>query len=325
METIPAFSSQRIWSAAAHNAFTDLVWFEHAWWCVFREASDHVSDDGQIRLLRSKNGQTWFSEQVFSLAGDLRDPCFVVSPQGQLLVLAALRGSRKQQGYSHQVYAWVLDKNTGWDSAQTVGERDLWLWRVAIHQQEGLGIAYKVGGDYHTRLYRTNDGLTYTPLLERLRGNDIRDEYSNESGLCFDATGTAWCLLRRDPENALLGSAVAPYTQWHWRDTEVRVGGPVLTCLNDQRLLSVVRLYGYTDNKITSARTSLAWLDKTTGHLTECGLLPSGGDTSYAGLVVRENIAYVSYYSSHEEKSAIYFATVPLSVLKQSFSGSELK
>ncbi|MFO7775441.1 MAG: hypothetical protein R6W89_06545 [Candidatus Hydrogenedentota bacterium] len=36
--------------------------------------------------------------------------------------------------------------------------------------------------------------------------------------------------------------------------------------------------------------------------------LPSGGDTSYAGLVEYEDEIWMSYYSSHEEKSAIYLA-----------------
>lgn len=94
-----------------------------------------------------------------------------------------------------------------------------------------------------------------------------------------------------------------------------------MACLNDGRLLSVVRLYGYTDGELTSARTSFAWVNRTTGKLTECGTLPSAGDNSYAGLVVRNGTAYVSYYSSHthgangQAKPAIYFAAVPLNEL----------
>ena len=38
--------------------------------------------------------------------------------------------------------------------------------------------------------------------------------------------------------------------------------------------------------------------------------LPSGGDTSYAGMVWHEGLLWVSYYSSHEGKSAIYLAKV---------------
>ncbi|MEZ6075415.1 MAG: hypothetical protein R3C56_07005 [Pirellulaceae bacterium] len=34
---------QRIWDAAHHNAFTDLIRFHDQWYCVFREGSSHVS------------------------------------------------------------------------------------------------------------------------------------------------------------------------------------------------------------------------------------------------------------------------------------------
>jgi hypothetical protein len=38
--------------------------------------------------------------------------------------------------------------------------------------------------------------------------------------------------------------------------------------------------------------------------------LPSGGDTSYPGLVWHDNLLWVSYYSSHEGKTNIYLAKV---------------
>jgi hypothetical protein len=40
--------------------------------------------------------------------------------------------------------------------------------------------------------------------------------------------------------------------------------------------------------------------------------LPSGGDTSYPGLVYHKGIVYISYYSTHEGKTAIYFAKFKL-------------
>jgi hypothetical protein len=46
------------------------------------------------------------------------------------------------------------------------------------------------------------------------------------------------------------------------------------------------------------------------GKLQEALKLPSGGDTSYAGLVWHAVLLWVSYYSSHEGKSAIYLARV---------------
>jgi hypothetical protein len=60
------------------------------------------------------------------------------------------------------------------------------------------------------------------------------------------------------------------------------------------------------------ARTSLSWIDPTAGTMTECLELPSGGDTSYAGLVFQGGLLWISYYSSHEGKTCIYLAKVML-------------
>ena len=78
--------------------------------------------------------------------------------------------------------------------------------------------------------------------------------------------------------------------------------------LPDGQLLAAVRLYGGEDGR--TARTSLCWINWETGKLIEALELPSGVDTSYAGLVFHDGFLWVSYYSSHEEKTAIYLAKV---------------
>ena len=51
-------------------------------------------------------------------------------------------------------------------------------------------------------------------------------------------------------------------------------------------------------------------IDPEYGTLTEVLTLPSGGDTSYPGLVWHDGLLWVSYYSSHEGKTSIYLAKV---------------
>ena len=86
----------------------------------------------------------------------------------------------------------------------------------------------------------------------------------------------------------------------------VRIGGPHMIRLPDGRIVAATRLYD------GSTRTSLSWLDPEAGTLEEFIKLPSGGDTSYPGLVYHEGVLWVSYYSSHEGKTAIYLAQVRL-------------
>jgi hypothetical protein len=133
--------------------------------------------------------------------------------------------------------------------------------------------------------------------------------HPNETSIVFQPDDTALCLLRRDgdPGSGKLGVARLPYTKWDWKDLGAKIGGPHMIQLPDGRLVAAVRLYN------GAVRTSLAWIDADTGQLTEFLKLPSGGDCSYAGLVWHNGLLWVSYYSSHEEKTSIYLAKVGLS------------
>src|SRR5438105_4853006 len=57
---------KKIWDRAPHNAFTDLVRFRDQWFCVFREGKKHVSPDGALRVITSKDGETWESAALIT-------------------------------------------------------------------------------------------------------------------------------------------------------------------------------------------------------------------------------------------------------------------
>lgn len=291
-------SVKNIWQQAPHNAFTDLIAFNGALWCVFREGSAHVSPDGAFRILRSNNGDQWQSRALISMPNaDLRDAKFSITPAGTLLLLGA--GALHDKTWcSHQSYIWQSDDGSCWSKPQPVGEPNIWLWRMTW-QQKLYALGYKVAQPRFVRLYNSSDSNSFTAISDIYSGS-----YANESALLFEKDGTALCLLRRDPEHGLFGISQPPYTDWHWQDTGCRIGGPQCLQLPDGRLLACVRLY---DDKI---RTSLCWIDRQSGKLSEALSLPSGGDCSYAGMVLQGTTLYVSYYSSHETTTAIYLAVV---------------
>lgn len=45
--------------------------------------------------------------------------------------------------------------------------------------------------------------------------------------------------------------------------------------------------------------------------------LPSGGDCSYAGMILKDNILWMSYYSAHENQygTSIYLSQIDLNTL----------
>jgi len=296
---------RKIWDDAPHNAFTNLVHHDGTWYCVFREGQAHVSPDGALRIITSKDGDHWESAaRITSDRADLRDAQITVTPGGQLMLSGA--GALRQPADAlHQTYAYFSEDGRNWSEPAPIGDPNLWLWRVTWHKGVAYGIGYTTGpGEKFTRLYKSQDGRTFETLVERLRDN----EYSNESKLVFLEDDTCLCLLRRDEKpphtNGLLGTAKPPYTQWTWQDLGARIGGPNMIRLPDGRFVAAVRLY---DKPV---RTGLCWVDPGAGTLTEFLTLPSGGDTSYPGLVWHDGLLWVSYYASHEGKTSIYLAKV---------------
>jgi hypothetical protein len=295
---------QKIWDRAAHNALTDLIRFRNHWFCVFREGTDHRSPDGIIRILVSEDGIAWSKAARLECAGlDLRDPKISVTPSGMLMLNAA-GAFPPRSSQRHQSMVWCSQDGFEWSSPANIGHPDCWLWRICWHRNIAYGIGYKTAEPLGTRLYSSNDGARFDILAENL----FIEDFPNEAALLFREDDSALCLLRRDAgrATAMLGAALPPYDNWAWSDLGVRVGGPNLLLLPDGRIIAAVRRYG------EDAWTSLNWLDPFKGSLDEFLALPSGGDTSYAGLCWFEEMLWVSYYSSHEQHASIYLAKVQL-------------
>ena len=270
--TIELMEARKIWDEAPHNAFTDLVRFQDRWFCVFREGEGHVAADGALRVITSVDGGKWESAALItSPDSDLRDAKITVTPDGQLMLCGAEALHDKSE-HTHQSLAWFSKDGRAWSEKQKIGDPDFWLWRVTWHKGKAWGIGYACGKDRSTRLYSSNDGKTFEPLVDRLF--DIG--YPNESSLVFEGD-TAYCLLRRDgvTNTGLLGVSHPPYTTWEWKDTGTRIGGPHMIRLPDGRLLAAVRLYE--GKSWQPAHTSLCWIDPQSGKLTEALKLPSGG------------------------------------------------
>ena len=309
--------SRKIWDAAPSNAFTDLIWYHDRWLLVFREGTSHTSMDGTIRVLASSDGDVW--QSVASLAmpsADLRDPKLSIT-RGDVLMLNAAQRTGSPAQYTSTY--WTSQDGSTWNSPTLIGVPNLWLWSVAWHGSTGYSIGYRTTPPYFTSLYTGNPEreIDFTATISPLLTND----YVNETTFVFVKNGDALALTRRDPvapftsNLALLGSSASPYTAWSWRETNLRVGGPEMLHLDDGRIVVGARLYTPT------VHTALLWLDPDAATLTEFASVPSGGDTGYPGLVHRNGRLWVSYYSSHEGKSSIYFGSVemPLSLSNRVF------
>ncbi len=296
---------KKIWDKAPHNAFTDLVRFKGQWYCCFREGEKHVSPDGALRVIASPDGVEWTSVALMiSETADLRDAKLTITPDNRLM-LSGAAALHEPTPVHHQTMAWFSADGRQWGEPVNIGEPNLWLWRVTWHKAAAYGIGYGALGDARLiRLYRSEDGRAFDTWVEHLF--DVGRP--SETSLLFLDDDTCLCLLRRDgePNTAQLGISKPPYREWAWKDLGVRIGGPHLIQLPDGRFVAAGRSYE------GGARTRLWWLDPEAGSLEEILTLPSGGDTSYPGLVLHDGLLWVSYYASHEGKTSIYLAKVKL-------------
>ncbi|MFK5921760.1 MAG: sialidase family protein [Verrucomicrobiota bacterium] len=301
-------SATRIWDQAAHNAFTGLIRYDDHWLCVFREGSAHVSPDGSLRILTSSDGETW---QALSLVThpteDLRDAKISLTPDGNLLLNGA--GMIADADIRYHSMSW-LSKDGGktWDQGRRIGDPGYWLWRVSWNKDAAYTMGYSTERDRNTRkvrFYKSSDGLKFETLISKVN----LPAGAGEDTIMFQKDGTALCIFRYEAGDkmARLGSSRPPYTEWTWKKLNRRIGGPNMITLPDGRIVVAARMFrGSTKN----AKTVLAWLDPDKGELNEFITLPSGGDTSYPGLVWHDDMLWISYYSSHEKKTAIYLAKV---------------
>jgi hypothetical protein len=335
-------SVEKIWDRGPHNAFTDLIRWRGKWYCTFREADGHVGGDGQLRVLESADGKKWESAALIAERGiDLRDPKLSVTPDDRLMIVAggsvyegkALKGRQPRVMFSPPSREAGTGVRSGgsfskdgrdWTAPQRVLAEGEWLWRVTWHDGKCYGVSYnaaerntpaakdaaKTGkappgpADWKLKLVVSTDGVKYD-LVTHL---DVPG-HPNEATLRFLPGGEMVALVRREGGNTFgwVGRSKPPYTDWAWRETKHRLGGPNFVRLPDGSLWAGGRSYP------GGAKTVVARMTADGGY--EPALtLPSGGDTSYPGLVWHDGLLWVSYYSSHEGKSAIYLAKVKLPV-----------
>jgi hypothetical protein len=296
-------SVEKIWDRAEYCAFTDLVRFGDRWFCAFREGVKHWGDLGTVRVVTSADGRSWQSAASHADKGlDLRDPKLCVVGDGRLMLLAA---ARKTTGDTVQgIYSKVSFSRDGreWSPLVQVVPDGHWLWRVTWHH----GLAYGVSklGDAKVPkrgfLWKSRNGTDYQVVHE------------------FDVPGMSETTLRLDGEEMIalarrtgpgggpgwIGTSRPPYSSWHWYDTGERLGGPNFLVLPGGRLWATSRMY--VEGK--PSRTVL--FDMTRQSFRPALTLPSGGDTSYAGMVWHDGLLWVSYYSAHEGKPSIYLAKI---------------
>lgn len=199
---------------------------------------------------------------------------------------------------------WQITENGISNTYTSEYDQGIWRWSAQASNLRLYSVGY-AGLDRQGALYVSENGKDWivhlTPFFPE------SECFSNEASLVFTDEDIGYCLLRRDGEDCpgVIGTATPPYQDWQWQNLPVRIGGPKMIQLSTGQLIAAVRIFEEED-----ARTVLFEVLPEQGELKRLLTLPSSGDCSYPGLAEKEGQIWVSYYSSHEEKVAIYLANL---------------
>lgn len=327
---------KKVWDAAPHNAFTSLTKYKDEWFVTFREGSSHVpGTDGAVRVLVSQDGSTWKSAALLTETGvDLRDPKFCTAPDGRLML--TIGGSvydgeskpdlKRKRTAARTRTAFSTDGRT-WTTLLPACDDGQWLWRSTLRAAwspasgslippvdgpgpvtppQIYGVAYTVADEnkFKLSLWHSSDGARFTRVTNLDPGRNI---LPNETTLRFTDAGTMLALTRNENNakrgHTMFGVSEPPYKNWSWTDTGHIIQGPDFIRLASGRMIYAGR--DFVDGKPNCTVGILT----ASGHAMPMLVLPSGGDCSYPGLAEGpDGQIWVSYYSSHEGKAAIYLA-----------------
>ncbi|MFB6356013.1 MAG: sialidase family protein [bacterium] len=277
--------------------------------CCFRDGSNHVSDDGIIRVIASNEGSQWTSLSTISHPeADLRDPKLTVAPDGRLMLSICVTWNGETDGKPRTAWTFSSDGEE-WSELRFLDDPDVWLWRLTWHKGTAYSMGYQTGNHSGIAPYTYDHNRGFS----RKGGPVYNTYFPNEASVCFTDSNVL-CLLRRNKgrqSTAILGKSTSFAGNWSWQELKRTIEGPHLINAPKNNLIAGGRILNAEQQE---PRTAILSLELNPAELSELEQLPSGGDTGYPGVILEDGTLHISYYSSHEsEKPDIYLATRELS------------
>lgn len=304
------------WDAVAdgeHNSNTDMIEWQGDFLLVHDARPSHLgSPDSRLVVRRSPDARRWETLARLSVPGrDVRDPKLIAL--GDRLLLYALPNSSRMATPEGTVLATSEDAVT-WTRFAPVGPEGWLFWRPKSPDGGATWYVPAYWRDHgEAILLRSEDGQDWEHVstIHRADGND-------ETAIEFLPDGRAIATARVEvTPDAVLGNAGAgtailvaepPYTEWVQTafSQETRLDGPALFRLADttfavgRRQEGSRRWWTRLGGVLSRKRTALYRVEpERLVHLSD---LPSAGDTSYAGVVVRDGHVHIDYYTSRIDR-----------------------
>ncbi len=297
------------WNAVAdgaHNSNTDLIHWNGSFYLAHQTSPYHLgSRRSRLLLWRSEDARTWDKVHEFrNPEGEYRDPKFAVI--GRRLFIYALPNVTLFADPITTVYATSAD-GSSWPLMEEIEPKGWLFWRPKTRDGKTWYVTAYWNKHGKSILLKSADGENWETVSQIYEG-----ERNDETDFEFLPGGKILATGRLEGNGSGFGDSSAstfiavssvPYKKWSvTKSSLTRLDGPCLFPYNGlvyaigRYQASFAPKFVEQGGIYSRKRTSLfAVREDSLVRLTD---LPSAGDTSYAGIVVRGDEAHVSYYTS---------------------------
>jgi hypothetical protein len=319
-------------SDGEHNSNTDLAFWRDAFWLVHASSPYHMGTPRSRLVIRRCTdpepgpASRWDVVAELRVEGkDIRDP--KLAAIGGKLFLYAL-ANEGFYAIPNGTVVSISEDGERWSPFEPVGPPGWLFWRPKpLPGSEGrvwyVSAYWKDHGE--SIVLRSRDGVAWERLgtIHRGDGNDETEIEILPAPLGGEPRMLATARLEIEPDSffgnadasTLLAFSDPPYAEWpdarKRRDRTTRLDGPVLFT-HRGRTFAVARYQpeprgplARLGGMLSRKRTSIFLLDvddEAGARLVRLTDLPSAGDTSYAGVVVRDGRLWVEWYTSRIDR-----------------------
>jgi hypothetical protein len=297
-----------------HNENTDLTRWRGDIYLVHRTAGSQVlGPNSSLRVYRSRDeGRSFRLLAIIPAPADrdIRDPSFfTVGRRLHIKAITRLPGFALRDAGAGSVSVDMSSADArGWTRPRPIGPVGWGFWRVVERGGVYYSAAYE-DGDLRVVLYRSGDGRHWK-AGPQIYGRSVDTPLETE--LSFKGDRMLGLVRMDGTDDVLFGNhghlrtkvcwARRPYRRFSCRQElkGVRLDGPVAFWWR-QRLFVIARKHIRGDGvrKRTALYEITGNLDGGPLGITEHGVFPSAGDTSYAGVAhLRGGRFLVTWYSS---------------------------
>lgn len=292
-----------------HNSNTDLIYWRDHFYLVHAQSPYHMGNtNSRLVVRRSADARTWEKVAELQVPGeDIRDP--KLAAINDQLFLYALQNSNFEPEPFGTVLSTSVD-GSNWTALEPIEPQGWLLWRPKTYDGETWYATAYWHEHGKSALLKSSDGRAWE-FVSTIHEGDRNDETALEflpdgrmlATARLEGADRAW---HQGSKNAatLLAWADPPYTAWtKTRSQTSRLDGPALFAYDGQVYAAgrfdpegLERWFGMS-SVLGRKRTALYRV--TPDELVRLTDLPSSGDTSYPGVVLKDGDLYISYYTNN--------------------------